>query len=497
MVILVLLLIVLAVIPRGVEVFNKNYVFGFDQGRDYLAVKNIVDDYKFTLIGPEIGAGSAGFQYIFHGPGYYYLLTIPYILFHGDPYGGVVLMFLLGVLSIGLAFFVGWKMFGVWEGYLFALLMAISPPLIDQSRFIWNSYPTTPLIILSFYFTYLSIKRPVPFIALAAFLAGFIYNFELAIAAPLTLGLVFFYTFIQRKNKLRSYLWLAVGFFISYLPMVLFEARHGFLGIKSIVGYILSAHPATGQSSIVSFFPDHVNSFKYTFFNAFPKIENPAIYVFLLFIIVVFGIYFVRKEKNEQVKKIITYLLCLPIISFIVFTFLKNTVWQHYLYHLIIIYLVLFAYICISAVKGKMKILYLIMLVLVGVFTIRGIIYANAIATQSFADYYGGTAKMKGKIDAIDYIYKDAKGEKFSLFVFSPAVYTYPYDYLLYWYAAKKYDYVPSQEKKGLIYLLIEKDTSKPWSYEGWIETVIKVGEVEKTTVLTPSDFIIQKRYVQ
>ena len=37
---------------------------------------------------------------------------------------------------------------------------------------------------------------------------------------------------------------------------------------------------------------------------------------------------------------------------------------------------------------------------------------------------YGGTAKLKGKVDAIDYIYNDARGEQFGLFVFSPPVIT-------------------------------------------------------------------------
>ena len=47
--------------------------------------------------------------------------------------------------------------------------------------------------------------------------------------------------------------------------------------------------------------------------------------------------------------------------------------------------------------------------------------------------------------------------------------------------------------RKGLVYLLIEKDTSKPWSYQGWLETVIKDGDVINTEQLT-SGFIIQKR---
>jgi len=107
---------------------------------------------------------------------------------------------------------------------------------------------------------------------------------------------------------------------------------------------------------------------------------------------------------------------------------------------------------------------------------------------------YGGDAKIRGKQDAFDYIYKDARGQQFGLFVFSPPVYTYPYDYLASWYGKSKYGYLPTTSKKGLFYLLIEVDGSKPWSYVGWEQTVIKEGEVVSFKKL-PSGLIIEKRF--
>jgi len=109
---------------------------------------------------------------------------------------------------------------------------------------------------------------------------------------------------------------------------------------------------------------------------------------------------------------------------------------------------------------------------------------------------YGGTAKIKGKIEALDFIYKDSKGKPFNLLVFSPPIYTYPYDYIIWWYGRQKYNFIPGKEKKNTFYLWIEVDPSKPWSYQGWIETVIRSGKVEWTQTL-PSGFIIQKRIVE
>ena len=95
-----LIIIFLSLFPRSIEVLNQNPIFGFDQGREYLAARNIVVNHKLILIGTELGAGSAGISGLFHGPIYYYLLTIPFILFNGNPAGGTWLMLFFGLSSI-------------------------------------------------------------------------------------------------------------------------------------------------------------------------------------------------------------------------------------------------------------------------------------------------------------------------------------------------------------------------------------------------------------
>ena len=81
----------------------------------------------------------------------------------------------------------------------------------------------------------------------------------------------------------------------------------------------------------------------------------------------------------------------------------------------------------------------------------------------------------------------------FNLLVFTPAVYTDAYGYLIFWHGGKKYGYIPGKEKTSTFYLLIEPDRSKPWSYKGWLETVIKTGNIIETTTL-PTGLIVQKR---
>ncbi|MGA2911266.1 MAG: glycosyltransferase family 39 protein [Candidatus Levyibacteriota bacterium] len=485
---LLVLIVFLSIFPRAVEVLNNNPIFGFDQGREMLAAKNIVVNHKLILIGTEVGAGVAGISGVFHGPIYYYMLTIPFILFNGNPQGGIYLMFLFGLASIVFGYYFGKKLFGRWGGMLLALLISISPLFIAQSRFIWSPNPPTLFILLSLWFTYLLKEKKSIYIFLAAFFAAFVYNFELGIAVPLSLTLLIYCVFLLRRD-LKKLLYLFAGFILGYLPMILFEVRHNFLGTRGIISYILS-HKAVASSHPGSYYLlDHVKSFINYFQGTFPTNSWDSL---ILALIIIFSLYFLIKEKNIAFKHFFSFLLLLIPVTFFVFSPLRNTVYGIYLQHLDIAYLLLFCYIIYSFINKKLKLLFIASLIFIMVMTLLGLRNAIKVSLYDYSDY-GGTAKIKGKIDAIDYIYKDAKGKPFGLLVFAPGVYTYPYDYLLWWYGQRKYHYIPYGEKKGTFYLLIETDPYQPWSYKGWLETVIKTGNIVYTKTL-PSGFIVQKR---
>ena len=488
--IIVLLILFLSLFPRSIDFLNGNPVFGFDQGREYLAAQNIVVNHKPILIGTEIGAGVAGISGIFQGPVYYYLLTIPFILFSGNPVGGVLLMLLFGLASIYFGFFFGKKLFGLIGGILIALLFPISPILISQSRFIWSPNPPTLFILLSFFFFYLFIKdRKNLYIFLASFFAGFIYNFEIAISVPLSLSIILYSPFLIRK-KIKGYFYLILGLLVAYLPMIAFETRHGFLGIKGIFSYLFSNKGAP-SSAYFRFIPDHFNAFLNNFHNTF-TVNNPDVSYVFMAVVLAGSIYFLIREKNKTFKIFFIFLLIIIPVNFFVFSFLRNAVYDYYLTDLSICYIFLFSYLIYSLFNRKFYPLGILSMFFVTLLVLIGLI--SSIKTSAF-DYsdYGATAKLKGKLDAIDYIYRDSKGKRFNLLVFSPPVYTYPYDYLLDWYGKRKYGFIPGKERQGVVYLLIEKDPSQPWTYRGWLKTVIKKGKIIKTVTL-PSGFIVQER---
>lgn len=488
-----LLIIFLTIFPRAVETLNKNYVFGYDQGRDYLAVKSIVIDHKPALIGAELGAGYSGISYVFHGPFYYYLLSIPFVIFKGDPYGGVVLMLLFGIASVIFSFYLGKKIFGPAGAIVVALLVAISPPLISQARFIWNPHPSTLFILLAFYFSFLMQKKRNLFIFLAAFFAAFTYNFDLGIAIPMCIATLFYSVLVVRLSKLKEYGLLFLGFFLGFLPMVLFELRHGFLGIKNILLYLLSSNSSQALFSN-KYIANHYGSLVYNFIDTFP---GQSYVPYDLLTIVFFGIfiYFFLNEKDATWKKFLLFLISLPVITFIIFFPLRNAIYGHYLVDLNLIYIFLFAYVFVKSYQIRN----ILFIVLYTVFLTSPVFIATIDAIKvSYNDYrdHGGVNKIAGIKEAIDYIYKDAQGKTFGLLAFSPAVYTDKFDYIIWWYGAEKYHYQPHKEKKGLFYLLIEPDSAKPWSYKGWLETVVKTGTVMQTEKLS-NGYIVQKRFVE
>lgn len=482
--ILLALIILLGIGIRSPEVLGRNFLFGFDQGRDYLAVERIVTEKKPTLIGSEVGAGVAGLRGIFHGPYYFYSLVLPYLVFNGHPYGGLLLMFFFGVASLFLCFYFVKQIIDTKTALIATFLLAICPPIISQSRFIWNSHPTTPFILLAFWFTFKIFKSPFRYFFLATFFAGLIYGFELAVSVPLTVAIFFYVLVVLRIKDIRIYFSGLAGAFLAHLPFFMFELRHGFMATKGIIAAFSNMQ---GQKTAhLVFMKINLLNFWFNFKTTFLLGHWLSLLLFLTIIILAY--HFLKEEKNKAIRNFIVFLVILPLVSLGVFMFLTNFVWDHYLIHLHLAYIFLFA-LFLSRIKLLLpKLLLSLMIVLM----LPGLTQQVRNAYHDFYDY-GGIAKIRGKLEAVDYLYKDADGEKFNVLVFTPPIYDYAYRYLLGWYGERKYGYVPGDEKKGVFYLWIEPDSGQPWTYKGWLETVVKEGEVLKEETL-PSGFIIQKR---
>lgn len=476
---------VLAFFLRAQETLFNNYLFLKDQGRDMMAVKSIVVDHKLTLIGPY-----SSLQSVFQGPLYYYLLAIPFFLTNGNPIGGMWLMLLLSMFSVGIAYWWVRKLFGETAALFTAFIFAVSPGASAAATFIWNPHPTLPIVTLWLYFLLqVTSKKSSKFLYGIAATIGLLFHFQIALGVGL--GVISaIYLVVYRRDLFTSNvknLLIAAGIFLLLLsPLIVFDLRHDDLTSKSILRMLLGETQGLGDSRepYGKILVDHYNSmlntwrYSYTWISPF---QLPLILVTILTSLYI-------SLKNKQFRKI----FLLPFLVYIVYMLYPYQLWGWFIMgtypiFILILGLVLWELSKYSWGKG-----------------VAGIIVAILLfgSAQELNKNYsrawdeGGAAKINGKLAAIDTIYKDANGQPFNVLVFAPVVLTDDYDYLLWWYGSRKYGYAVGREKLGTFYLLMEPDSKKPWSYKGWQETVVKTGEVIWTKEL-PSGLVVEKRVEQ
>jgi len=238
-------------------------------------------------------------------------------------------------------------------------------------------------------------------------------------------------------------------------------------------------------------FFSHLQAFKENFVAVFP--QTGLVWISLsIFLVGLILFLFIKGNLSKKERSFLFILVSFPILVFFQLMFYRYILWSWYFIELQVVYIFLIGFLLAKLFRGKTKWLSLLAVLIL---LIKAFLMIHFMYTKEIYDF-GGTAKVRGKLEAIDYIYQDAKGEEFNVLVFTPPIYDYPYYYLLSWYGEKKYGYVPGEEKKGTFYLWIEPDPQKPWTYKGWLETVIKTGKILKEEKL-PSGFIIQKRYAQ
>lgn len=504
---IVIFLFLWGIALRSVEVVTGNFLFGTDHGRDYLAAYNIVENHKLTLIGAEAGSGVAGINGIFHGPGYFYAIASAYALFQGDPYGGQLFMVLSGIFAMFVAWWVGTRICGRVGGILTLFFAAISPLIVSQSRFIWSSHPLTGLVILSMYCVFLAIKRPRLFAPLAVFLAALTYHFQLGVAVPLIMGILLAFIFAYRIRDIKTYVFSFLALVLAISPMILFEARHNFMAVRSFIQYVTIGG---GGSSLfeAARLREHVLFYWYNFYNTFTfefaflsgTIQRVILYIALIPVSI--GL---LRTKDRTIRKFVGFIIITILVTWVSYLLLNNVVWDYYLTHVRIGFIFLFSIGGSALVfhsKGKLG---RILAILFGIFLlsmVSGTIFRMIVTyTIDFVDY-GGISKIQGKRDAIDTIYRDAGGKEFSVMTYVPSIYSYPYDYLFLTYGKKKYGYSPQQfgyqpqtPLCGTVYLLIEPVGGDPLWLSGWLSTVVGGGMIDQERFLPSGHQLIRKIY--
>lgn len=238
--VLILLIILLTASFLRLYKISDYMTFLGDEGRDAIVARDILQGH-FTLLGPRASAGD-----FFLGPVYYYMIAPFLFLTRFDPVGPAIMVALFGVGTVLLVYLTGKKFFGTKAGLIAAVLYAVSPIVIAYSRSSWNPnlMPFFSLSIL--YLSYFAVKKN----SIKLFIiVGFLFGIAIQLHYLTTfLGVIVFFFVLfgewvnGKKNIIQRilghFVFIFTGFIFGFLPFLAFEARHGFVNIRTIVRFV-------------------------------------------------------------------------------------------------------------------------------------------------------------------------------------------------------------------------------------------------------------------
>lgn len=469
------LIIVLGALLRLQGVLTNSFAFTFDVGRDMLALWNIVYVHKIPLIG-----ATTGLPGVFYGPWWYYMLSIPYFLFSGNPQGIALTMSLIGILAIIAAFFVGRKAGGNFLGLCFSAFIAVSPVLISLSSQIWNPNIAPLFVILIIYvltkiFSF-NKKNNQKYYFLLGLLLALNIDFEIVFGILLLLGVFISLILINYKNiSFKSMAILISGGLIIFAPRMLFELRHQFIMTKSFISFLTtSGDSSSDASSFFAIIINRVNIF-FNLFNSTLAAENKTFGLLIIIFISAALLFFYKSAKKPVENLFKTSFIVL--VTFLIGTvFFSHDIWPHYLVGVPVFYILIFSC-CLYLVSKRFTGLFMPIVALI-IFLIN----LNPIAlAQNYNKplWEGDSSVYRNQLAVIDYVYKHANKKEFKYVVYTPPIYDFSYQYLFKWYGPKKYHYSPLSQS-NLAYFILEPDLQYPSRLSDWLKQREKDGKIIK-----------------
>ena len=208
----------------------------FDQIQIINAANRIIEG-DFTLVGPRTGPAD-----MFTGPFIYYF-SVPFIYFFGD-YLTLTILPSIIALSTGLTiFYLMKKYFNLKIALIALIIWGFSPLIIMLDKVFWN--PNLMLLSCALLFIPLfNLKQEQTLLFL---FCGALLSWQAHFAGLIMVMLSIIYCLWRRNSKLAII--LVTGLFLSILPNIIFDFRHGWLNARGLIGLI----SGSGNFSVVNF----------------------------------------------------------------------------------------------------------------------------------------------------------------------------------------------------------------------------------------------------
>lgn len=403
---------------------NNNFFFTIDQGNDAVFVRELTERGQLLFKGPETGIVG-----IFAGPGWYYFTGAGYKLFNGHPYGALFATILLNIGTVG---FLMWKLskkVSPQVALLTGAVLQTSWYFYDTSRWAFNPFP---LIFLSFWEVFL----------LIGFLEGKKKNFAFALI-PIALGfnaevagfgalLVFhFFVGLYSVYKKRAGWRYLLGLDVL-LPGILFLPY----AQKVITEYKLSLIPGANERGI--FTGTNFIEMAKRFEEIFSRSIFPQSFLISILIFAVVFYLFVKKPslKNIFIKRFVSLTFLLFAVCYLLFS--TNKGWREW--HTLFLYPLIFVSVLLMLFSINKKIGAFLFLVI----TISQILVFVPRYNQ-YLSISSDPSVLANQILVLDWIYSKNESDGFNVYIYTPNVYDYNWQYDFWWYGRNRYGFIPCE----------------------------------------------------
>lgn len=439
---ILLLTVLVGLIVNLLPVFLGIFPITYDQGRDFLWVKNQIDFRRPSLIGP---AGSL--QGVFFGPLWFWLLTLPYLISHGSPLVMTLFNALIVYSSLVLAAFI-FKKFDQKISYFIIFLGFISPGIHGLANHAFSQHLLPLLtVLLIFSLTQILFCFSRWHFILACFWISLMFHAEPPISIFSIPALLIVSFLAGRQQKKINYKTIFLGiivFIIPFLPLIIFDIRHDFLQLKSVLSFLNGNTRGLQEIAPLSFWQrllDRPNRLFFSFKETVFKTAN----IFVLLVLITL----IKLVKDAQLSPFIMKFLQASLIYFMsvsaIFIFYPHEFKLFYLGGLQLLYLIWMA-IGLSLLWQKVnhKKYVIIFLSLVFLVNLNLLSFISS-PSKSFAKQRELGSLYINQAQVIDWIYRDAAGKGFKTYIFVPTIYDYNYQYMFFWYGLSRYGYLPQE----------------------------------------------------
>lgn len=456
--ILLVLLLINLLIAAWLPLHNDAHYFP-DNARDMLLMNEIMTEKPITLIGPRSGISG-----VFHGPLWLYMNLPAFIASGGDVVGVAWFWFFLFAANVVIVYRLSRNIFGHVGGLVSAVLFSFAFTSTGWSQFNANGVLLVMPFFIYYLLEYFEYRSFVHMFAIFL-LIGLLIQFQIAFGLPILILTLLLASYLIRQSGRMKHLWAFGAVFIPTLTHILFDVRHNFIQLRSLLGY--------SSSGGVSFFEHAVNRLRFGFLELSSWIPDNS-YVTSLVLVSVIA-YIIYRSKDSALRRIGLLYMYFYIGFWIVTLSYSGTMWPYYYWGLTpVLFLVIGG--VISKLSKRVQVSVLGLMIIVQLF----------IQVQWFQherDYVLAPRPISWKFheNVVEEIFEQAP-ETFGYYVFSDDLFGYRPKYAFtYW--GNKFEGKTALLNKKLpqIYTYMMPTESVDLTWEGWLKHNVRIDRSPDT----------------